>query len=64
MHKDEKYGIYTVKVRYENSTINLVLKSCQTFAENYFMKLIFPKICTFLCFRRSKHNSHLAKRTS
>ena len=31
------------KVRYENSTIKLVLKSCQTFAKNYFMNLIFPK---------------------
>ena len=28
------------------------------------MKLIFPKICTFLYFRRSKHDSHLDKRTT
>ena len=34
----------------------LVLIKCQTFAENYFIKLLFPKIGTFLCFRRSKHN--------
>ena len=41
------------KERYENSTIKLVLKRCETFAENYFINLIW----------RSKHNSHLAKRT-
>ena len=33
--------------RYENSTNKLVLKSCQTFAENYFIKLIVHKIDTF-----------------
>ena len=41
------------KERYEKSTIKLVLKRCETFAENYFINLIW----------RSKHNSHLAKRT-
>ena len=35
------------KLKYENSTIKRVLKICQTCPENYFMKLIFPKICTF-----------------
>ena len=40
----------------------LVLIKCQTFAENYFMKLLFPKFGTFLCFRRSKHNYHLANK--
>ena len=38
-----------------------VIKSSETFAENYFNKFIFHKIGTFLCFLRSKHNSHLAK---
>ena len=33
--------------RFENSTFKLVLESCQTFAENYFMNFFFLQICTF-----------------
>ena len=33
--------------RYENSVVKLILKTCQTFAENYFIKLTFPKIWHF-----------------
>ena len=45
---------------YAISIIKYVFKNCQTYAKNYFNKLIFSKIGTFLCFRRSKHNFHLA----
>ena len=36
-----------MKSNYKNSIIKLGLKSCQNFAENYFMNLIYPKISTF-----------------
>ena len=38
------------KARYEISTIKLVLKRCKTFTENYFKKLISPKIGPFYVF--------------
>ena len=47
MHKD---------IKKRRPLIKLVLKRFQTFAENYFIKSIFPKIGTFYVFRRSKHN--------
>ena len=50
------------QIRKQHYTISY--KSCESFAENYLMNLISPKIGTFLSFRRSKYNSHLAKRTS
>ena len=52
-----------MKGRYENSTIKLVFKSCQTFAEYYFKKLMFQQNWNFLCVYRSEDNSQLAKRT-
>ena len=30
------------KVKFEKSTIQLVLKSCETFAENHFNNFVFP----------------------
>ena len=42
--------------------IILVVKSCKTFAENYFMNLIFLN-WHCLCFRSTKYNYNLAKRT-
>ena len=44
MPNDNK--ILKIKERYEISPMELVLKSCKTFAENYFLKFIFPKIGT------------------
>ena len=46
--------------RYEKSTIKLVLKSFQTYAENIFMNIIFPKIDPFV-YVSTKHNSHISK---
>ena len=51
-----------MKGRYENSTIKLVFKSCQTFAEYYFKKLMFQQNWNFLCVYRSEDNSQLAKK--
>ena len=46
-----------------NQYYQISFKNCKTFAKNLFKKLISPKIGTFLSFRCSKYNSHLAKRT-
>ena len=44
----------------EKSTIKLVLKSFQTYAENIFINIIFPKIDPFV-YVSTKHNSHISK---
>ena len=38
---------FKTKVRYENVHVKLVFQNCETFAENYFMNLIFPKMAHF-----------------
>ena len=38
---------FKTKVRYENVHVKLVFQNCETFAENYFMNLIFPKMALF-----------------
>ena len=35
------------QIQYENNSFKLVLKTCQTFAENYYMNSFFPKIGIF-----------------
>ena len=48
------------KARYENSTIKLQLSNL---CRKLLHEIHFPKIDTYICFRRSKHYSHLPKRT-
>ena len=64
MYKTEKNAVPNPeKARYEICTIQLVIKNVNNFSENSFFKLLSSKNDPFWCFRWSKHNSQLAKRS-
>ena len=54
LHLQTPYFYYFLKLktkaRYEISTFKLVLKCCETFAENYFKKLLFSQNWSFFMF--------------
>ena len=53
----ENVPIMSLDIKTWKQHFQIILKSCQTFAEHYFIKLIFSLKGTFLCFRWSKHFS-------
>ena len=57
MPKEIKKNLKRRPNTYEIRPIKSVLKRCQTFSENYFIKLIFfTKLALFGCLRRSKEH--------
>ena len=53
----ENVPIMSLDIKTWKQHFQIILKSCQTFAEHYFIKLIFSLKGTFFCFRWSKHFS-------
>ena len=51
-----------MKGRYENSTIKLVFKSCQTFAEYYFKKLMFQQNWNFFMCLQVRRQLSISKK--
>ena len=58
---DQRHQKFKTKARYENSTVKLVFKSY--LCKKLLNELYFSQNWHFLCFRRSKHNSHRVKRS-